>query len=116
VSPFESFAPVLTTSAGEYGLPLPFDATQILPLTTRFGPKQAITAGGGAAESHGRGHIEDVIERSDERTRDGDRDMVLHFDTQASQLTPSDTEACVRGRFGPSNFVFQGCDSITILH
>ena len=75
---------VLTTNAGEYGLPLAFDATRIQPLTTRFGPKSVVTAGGGAPESHGRGHIEDAIERSDERTKDGDRDMVLHFDTQAS--------------------------------
>ena len=39
--------------------------------------------------------------------------MVLHFDTQKSQLTGTETEACVRGRFGPSNIVFQGCDSLT---
>ena len=75
-----------------------------------------ITGGGGAPESHGRGHIEDAIERSDERTEDGDRDMVLHFDTQPS---PSwrrvETEACVRGRFGPSNFVFQGCDLVSFV-
>ena len=75
-----------------------------------------VTGGGGAPESHSKGHIEDAIERSDERTKDGDRDMVLHFDTQLSQLAQGQTEACVRGRFGPSNFVFQGCDSITILH
>lgn len=107
---------VLTTQAGEYGLPLAFDATTIHPLTARFGPKAVVTAGGGAHEAHGRGHIEDAIERSDERTKDGDLDMVLHFRTQESQLTPSTTEACVRGRFGPSNFVFQGCDSIRIVH
>ena len=86
---------------------------KIQPLTTRFGPKAVITGGGGAPESHGKGHIEDAIERSDEKTKDGDRDMVLHFDTQLSQLAQGQTEACVRGRFGPSNFVFQGCDSLT---
>ena len=36
---------VLTTHAGEYGLPLAFDATKIQPLTTRFGPKAVITGG-----------------------------------------------------------------------
>ena len=106
---------VLTTRAGEYGLPLAFDATKIQPLTARFGPKPVVTAGGGAPESHSRGHIEDAIERSDERTKDGDLDMVLHFDTQLSQLTGTETEACVRGRFGPSNFVFQGCDSVSFV-
>ena len=104
---------VLTTRAGEYGLPLAFNAAQIKPLTTRFAPKPVVTAGGGAPEAHGKGHIEDVIERSDERTRDGDLDMVLHFETQRSSLTPGTTEACVRGRFGPTNMVFQGCDSLT---
>ena len=104
---------VLTTRAGEYGLPLAFNATQIKPLTTRFAPKPVVTAGGGAPEAHGKGHIEDAIERSDERTRDGDLDMVLHFETQRSSLTPGTTEACVRGRFGPTNMVFQGCDSLT---
>ncbi len=106
---------VLTTGAGEYGLPLAFDATQIKPLTTRFGPKAVVTAGGGAPEEHGRSHIEDAIERSDEKTKDGDLDMVLHFATQKSQLTGTETEACVRGRFGPSDTVFQGCDSVDFV-
>jgi uncharacterized repeat protein (TIGR01451 family) len=104
---------VLTTRAGEYGLPLAFNATQIKPLTTRFAPKPVVTAGGGAPEAHGKGHIEDAIERSDEKTKDGDLDMVLHFETQLSSLTLGSTEACVRGRFGPTNMVFQGCDSLT---
>ncbi len=106
---------VLTTSAGEYGLPLAFDATTIQPLTARFGPKTVVTAGGGAAEAHDRGHLEDAIERSDERSKDGDRDMVVHFRAQQSQLTGSETQACVRGRFGPSNFVFQGCDGVSFV-
>ena len=105
----------MTTEAGEYGLPLPFDATTIHPLTTRFGPKPIVTAGGGAAEAHDRGHIEDAVERSDERTRDGDLDVVLHFRTQESELTGGETEACVRGRFGPSNFIFQGCDLVSFV-
>ena len=106
---------VLTTRAGEYGLPLAFDATTIQPLTARFAPKALLIAGRGASESHKRGHIEDALERSDEKTRDGDRDMLLHFAVQQSGLTRSETEACVRGRFGPSNVVFQGCDSVTIV-
>lgn len=103
---------VLSTRPGEYGLPLAFDASLIHPPTARFGPKAVVTSGSGAPESHGRGHVEDAIERSDERTLDGDRDMVLHFATQRSQLTGTDTQACVRGRFGLGNFVYQGCDSV----
>ena len=106
---------MLTTRAGEYGLPLAFDATKIQPLTTRFGPKSVVGSGGGAPEAHARGHIEDAIERSDERTKDGDLDMVLHFRTQESQLTGSETEACVRGRFGPATSTFQGCDKVTFV-
>jgi uncharacterized repeat protein (TIGR01451 family) len=93
---------VLSTSAGEYGLPLAFDASTIHPLTARFGPKAVVTAGGGAPEAHGSGHMTHG-------------DMLLHFRTQESQLTGSETQACVRGRFGPSNHVFQGCDSVTFV-
>jgi uncharacterized repeat protein (TIGR01451 family) len=106
---------VLTTAAGEYGLPLAFDATTILPLTVRFGPEPVVIAGAGAREAHGRGHIEDAIERSDEVTKDGDLDMVLHFRTQESELTGTETKACVRGEFGPMHFIFQGCDLVTFV-
>jgi uncharacterized repeat protein (TIGR01451 family) len=106
---------VLTTAAGEYGLPLAFDATTIFPLTVRFGPEPVVIAGGGAREAHGRGHIEDAIERSDEVTKDGDLDMVLHFRTQESELTGTETKACVRGEFGPMHFIFHGCDLVTFV-
>lgn len=106
---------VLTTAAGEYGLPLAFDATTIQALTTRFGPEAVVIAGGGAHEAHDRGHIEDAIERSDEATKDGDLDMVLHFRTQESELTGSETKACVRGEFGPMHFIFHGCDLVTFV-
>ena len=107
---------VLTTKAGEYGLPLAFDATKIQPLTTRFGPKAVVTAGGGAPESHGKGHIEDAIERSDEQ-HEGRRPR--HGPALRHPALPAGagSDRGLRpGQFGPSNFVFQGCDSITILH
>ena len=91
---------VLTTEAGEYDLPVAFHATQIDPLSGRFGPEAIVIAGGGAQEAHELGHLEDAIERSDEVTSDGDLDMVLHFGTQLSELTGAETEACVRGTFG----------------
>jgi hypothetical protein len=107
---------VLTTVAGEYGLPLSFDATAIDPSSVRFGPRQQVfSEAGGAAEAHGRGHPEDSFEK-DERTRDGDIDMVLHFSTDQTGLTAVDTEGCVKGRFTASgqSFKFFGCDSIVI--
>ena len=60
-----------------------FDATQVDPLTVAFGPS-------GAAESHGRSHIRDIDE-------DGDADLILHFNTQATGIQCSDTEATLTG-------------------
>ena len=108
---------ILTTSAGEYGLPLTFNATTIDPLSVRFGPASVVLAGvGGAPEIHLTGHIEDSYEL-DENTKDGDLDMVLHFKAAAAGLTPSTTNACVRGTFtrGGTIFSFFGCDSIKIV-
>jgi uncharacterized repeat protein (TIGR01451 family) len=106
---------VLTTMAGEYGLPLGFDATSINPLSVRFGPRAVVwTETGGAFESHERGHVEDSYEL-DDSTRDGDLDMVLHFGTQASTIQRGDTEACVKGEWvdGSGNVhKFFGCDSV----
>jgi uncharacterized repeat protein (TIGR01451 family) len=107
----------LTTEVGEYGLPLAFDATSIQPLTVLFGTEAGLfnTAEEGAPEVHGRGHLEDSYEL-DERTRDGDTDMVLHFEVSVSGLAVGDTEACVKGRFtsGSDTFTFFGCDSVII--
>jgi uncharacterized repeat protein (TIGR01451 family) len=109
---------VLTTEAGEYGLPLAFDATSIDPLSVRFGPEEAVwDETGGAFEAHNRGHIEDTFEL-DEVTKDGDDDMVLHFRTQETGIASDDTEACVKGEFvaeDDSVFEFFGCDSIRIV-
>ncbi len=109
---------VLTTRAGEYGLPLAFDATTIDPTSVVFGPASLVfSLTGGAAAVHGAGHIEDVLER-DEKTRDGDLDMVLQFRVSQSGLTAASTEACVRGAFtGPdgAEHVFIGCDSVRVV-
>ncbi len=106
---------VLTAEAGEYGLPIDFDATRINPLSVRFGPRAAVWMDtGGAFEIHNKGHIEDSYEL-DERTRDGDQDMVLHFSTLATGIQPSDTEACVKGEWvdsGGGVHQFFGCDSV----
>jgi hypothetical protein len=113
----EATVAVLTTEAGEYDLPLDFDATTIDPLSVRFGPRDGLfgASGDGAPEVHGMGHPEDSYEL-DEKTRDKDIDMVLHFRVADSDLTVGDTEACVKGTFtsGTSAYTFFGCDSVVV--
>jgi len=108
---------VLTTRAGEYELPLAFDATTIDPLSVRFGPRLAAWSDAAqATEVHNTGHLEDSYEL-DDKTRDGDTDMVLHFGNPQSGLTAADTEACVKGQFvgaGGIRYKFFGCDSVVI--
>jgi hypothetical protein len=106
---------VLTTRAGEYGLPFDFDATKIDPLSVRFGPASLVFPGtGGATAVHGKGHLEDATEL-DEMTLDGDLDMVLQFRVADSGLTSSSTEACIKGTFTGTDGTmhkFFGCDSV----
>jgi hypothetical protein len=106
---------VLSTVAGEYGLPLDFDATTIDPLSVRFGPLEVVFLElGGASELHSRGHVEDAFEL-DETTKDGDDDMVLHFKTAESEVQIGDVEACVKGEWedeGGLVHKFFGCGSI----
>jgi hypothetical protein len=110
---------ILTTVAGEYGTPLDFDATTIVPTSVRFGPPEVVfSESGGAGEAHGRGHIERSYEL-DEKTKDGDQDMVLHFGTPDAGLQPGDGEACVKGQWLDSNgdpHKFFGCDTVSIVH
>jgi len=101
-------------------LPLAFDAVTIDPLSVRFGPEALVfnvATPGGAPESHNMGHLEDSYEL-DEKTRDGDIDMVLHFPGVQTGLTPSDTKACVKGTFtDPATqmtYKFLGCDAIVV--
>ncbi|HEX9697810.1 MAG TPA: DUF11 domain-containing protein [Actinomycetota bacterium] len=111
-------AAALTTAAGEYGLPLAFDATRIQVATVRFGQEALVSSGGGAPETHGKAHLEDVVERTDELTKDGDLDQMMHFRTQMTGLTVSDTEACAKGKFTGADgntYTFFGCDVIIIV-
>jgi hypothetical protein len=108
---------ILSTGAGEGGNPIAFDATRIDVSTVRFGPRDVLIGGGGSGESHGRLHLEDVLEL-DDVTRDGDTDAVVHLLTDGSGLTRTSTEACVLGRFVTSGGVaasFLGCDSVRIV-
>ncbi|WP_346149707.1 hypothetical protein [Nonomuraea recticatena] len=121
INPKEANVPlaVLTTKAGEYGLPIAFDATSIQPLSVRFGPRDAAWTGQATgSEVHRRGHVEDSLERGNPETvRDGDADMVLHFGSGESGLTPGLAEACVKGTVtgaGAAVYRFFGCDATRV--
>ena len=104
----------LTTEAGEYGLPVAFDATLIVPESVRFGDADAVWAGtGGAPNFNGLVNINDWHER-DDKTKDGDLDMRLHFKTPATGIVSGATEACMSGEYvdGGMTFQFFGCDMV----
>jgi len=105
---------ILSTSAGEYGTPVDFDATLIDPLSVRFGPPEIFDDDDlGAYESHGKGHYKDSLEL-DESTQDGDTDLVLHFKMEDAGFEDTDTQACVKGEFTDDTGTHQffGCDAI----
>lgn len=118
VSSRAGFVPVavLTTEAGEYGLPFAFDATQVIPGSVRFGGTDDIAAGLGATAKKERGYLEDSYEL-DQITRDGDTDMVMQFAASDTGLEPGDSEACMTGSWlGPSGetFLFYGCGAVRV--
>jgi probable HAF family extracellular repeat protein len=76
-----------------------FNAATVDASSVRFGP-------GAAAESHGRGHIEDV-------NGDGRPDMLLHFDTRASGITCATTSVTLTGRTAlPAGRQIMGTDAV----
>jgi len=109
----------LNTKAAEYGLPLAFDATKIDPLSVLWGLKANLfnlASPRGAPEIHSKGHLIDDYEL-DEKTRDGDLDMDLHFKPSLSGLKIGDTQACLKGKVTAtdgSRYTFLGCDSVSV--
>ena len=87
---------VLTTGAGEYGLPLAFDATHPAAHRPVRDERRGLGGRRRLSETHGTGHPKDSYEL-DEVTQDGDIDMLLHFALADSGLTQSSTEGCVWG-------------------
>jgi hypothetical protein len=77
-----------------------FDATTVDPLSVQFGPADA-------TEVHGRGHLQDV-------DGDGDRDLVLHFATQATGIECGDTSVSLTGVAFDGQEI-QGADSIVTV-
>ncbi len=110
----------LTTSAGEYGLPLAFDAAKIKISTARFGIRSILfNVGivGGAPERHGKNHLERSYEL-DEKTKDADLDGVMHFEIEGTGFTTNTTEGCLKGKYdagGGQTYTFFGCDSVRIV-
>jgi hypothetical protein len=104
---------VLTTAAGEYGLPVAFDGADVIGPEARFGTLAELQAGGGSSPWKDEGVLRDAHEL-DEVSKDGDDDRVFNFPVPDSGITPGTTEACVMGTYaapgGP--FVFLGCDAV----
>jgi hypothetical protein len=103
---------VLTTDADEYDLPLAFDATAIQPASARFGTLGVLGLGGGsgATQSFARDSFE-----MDDRTRDGDTDLVLHFGIAGTGADAATDALCVVGQFladGGALHTFLGCDMV----
>ena len=110
----------LTTRAGEYGLPVDFDATAIDGASVRWGLRANllnVATPAGAREMHGVGHPEASYEL-DERTVDADADMVLHFKPSESGLTAASTEGCLKGKYRGTDgrtYTFFGCDAVRVV-
>jgi hypothetical protein len=105
---------ILTTHAGEYGLPLAFDASAVDAASARFGTMTVLGSNGGSAATQH--FIRDSFEM-DDKTKDGDLDMVLHFGIVGTGSTSQTTELCVTGRFagaGGAWYTFLGCDAVTV--
>ena len=108
---------ILTTEAGEYGLPLAVDATMVDVAGLRFGTESTLNAGSGGSEPHGKGVIKDDKEL-DEKTKDGDLDIKLHFEIPGSGIEASTTEACVAGVYTDGDGTirqFFGCDFVSTV-
>lgn len=94
---------IRSNEAGEYGLPLAFDAASIIATSVRFGTHADTWANaGGASELHGSTH--------------GGSDRVLHFPMQQAGLPDGEPEACVKGSFVAADgntYKFFGCDALS---
>ena len=103
---------ILTTTTGEYGTPRDFDATRVDVSSVRFGPLDLLFVGGGGEIVHSKGHHEDTFEL-DEITKDGDIDLVLHFDVSDSGIIDTTTQAYIWG-ITIDGVYFEGYDSVLI--
>jgi hypothetical protein len=103
---------LLTTEKGEYGLPLAFDAATADPGSARFGTLAMLGQGAGSTASQH--FLRDSFEM-DDRTKDGDIDLVLHFGIVGTGADVQTAALCVTGSFlgeGGVWFTFLGCDAM----
>jgi hypothetical protein len=108
---------ILTTEAGEYGLPIDFDATTVVHATVRFGVVGTLDVGGGSTAWPDRGFIRDSFEM-DDLTKDGDLDMVLLVAAPGSGIDADTVEACMVGTYlgeDAAPYTFFGCDVVGTL-
>jgi hypothetical protein len=107
---------VLTTEAGEYGLPLAFDATTIDRNSALFGTVETLNDDGGSTADPDVDFVRDSQEM-DDKTKDGDDDRVLLFGIPGSGADDSTTELCVVGQYlgdDDTVYTFFGCDTVVI--
>ena len=77
-----------------------FDALQVDPLSVTFGVLPV-------TEAHSRGHVEDV-------DGDGDADLLLHFETQGTDISCMDTEVFLGGETFDGQAVI-GSDAVSTV-
>jgi hypothetical protein len=107
---------ILTTRAGEYGNPVAFDATRVIPASTAFGSRSVLLSGGGARALLGIGVPQDLPEPTRVPRLDGDTDLlILYTPPAATGLVDgrhtSFRKGCVLGEFasGSTTLRFYGC-------
>lgn len=111
---------ILTTKAGEYGRPQPFDAASIDVRSLRIGSRRMVEGLEPGTSVFSDWSLSDSYERvPGEDVQDGDPDLLIYyFDTETSGLRPGDREVCVMGRYrdGSSGGEadFYGCDEAEV--
>jgi hypothetical protein len=77
-----------------------FDATKVAVGTICFGDSGA-PAERDCTEAHGKAHVQDI-------DRDGDLDVLLHYEVKATGIDKGDTTACLIGRLKDGSGIY-GC-------
>jgi hypothetical protein len=95
---------MIFSSSTADGDPVDFDASLIDPSTVAFGP-----AGAPPAHDDATGSTHQL-----NGDKDGDTDLMLHFQTQLTGIQAGDTEACLYGSTTEGDRFF-GCDDIRVL-
>lgn len=85
-----------------------FDVTTVNGATLEF------HAPGGAAPAHNLAHSDQFVGHLEDVNADGIADLVSHYRTQETGLSPGDTEGCVSGMTLGGMSIF-GCDAVQIV-